>query len=248
MITTLGVVLCAGSIVMVTLSRACAQVGLSVTPPADAPTSRCTVTPSADISSLRVIRGPAPLIEVLACGVREPGKCVADRFAPGSKELPSDTIAEFGHTERNWACVLLDGDAVWIPADRLAPLPATPAVRRQFWTGWWRRPHEAPGRANDQLLISPGASAGTMHISGRAFWYGPGDDVHFGQINTNASLRGRYLHAVDGHGAAACVLDLVADPAKRTITGFDNMNCGGMNVRFWGDWKRFTPSREHKFR
>ena len=92
-------------------------------------------------------------------------------------------------------------------------------------------------------LIQPGKSPGTLHVSGRAFWYGGNDNVHLGAIDAaDTAPLGPILHAVDG----TCVLDLVLDPATHTLSANDNMNCGGMNVRFWGSWHRFVPSTTHK--
>ena len=70
---------------------------------------------------------------------------------------------------------------------------------------------------------------------------------HFGQLNAEATPMGNHVHFVesDGHDSG-CVVDLslhTETEGGTTLSSYDNENCGGMNVRFAGDWKRFTPSK-----
>ena len=207
------------------------------------PASECSVTPGADISSLRIFTGAAPISWTFACGTRPGGGCVKGQLTPGSQELPSTAVAAFGHEQDGWACIFFSGVTGWVPSNRLAALPDEPAVPLDDWLGWYRRPEEAPGRKNDRLLLTRGKAAGTISVSGRAYWYGQADNIHAGQINAEAKPFGRYLHVIDGESDSACVVNLVADPAKHELIGDDNSQCGGLNVRFWGEWIRFTPSR-----
>ena len=214
-------------------------------PPAGAPTSECNVAPVKDASRLLVITGSAPVTYVFACGHNRPtGQCAAMTMTPGGRDLPPDMRWTSSGTQQNgWTCVA-SGDSTtgWIPTDRLAPLSPTPAITSADWVGWWREGKDAPGIKNDRLLITRSkGNAKILHVSGRAYWYGLNDNVHFGQVDADASAYGDTLHVVDGEDASACVVDLVYHPASKTFVAMDNENCGGMNVRFMREWQRFTP-------
>lgn len=217
----------------------------SDTPPAGAPTNPCTFTPQSDPAMLRVFRGDGAIPFVFACGVRTPGKCVTEEMKPGTKDIPETAFLEFNHLQNGWACVSFAGIDGWVPPDRLAPLPKQPAVPLDAWLGWYRQPRQAPGKKNDRLLLNRGKASATIHVSGRGYWYGANDDVHFGEIHADATPVGRYLHIVDGDDENACVLNLTIAPQTHTLMGDDNEKCGGMNVRFWGEWVRFTPGSAH---
>ena len=207
------------------------------------PTTECAVTPHAEISSLRIFTGTAPVSWNFACGTQPQGGCIKGQLVPGSQELPPTAVGAFGHEQNGWACIFFSGVTGWVPSNRLAALPDQPAVPLDEWLGWYRRPEEATGRKNDRLLLTRGTTEGTLRVSGRAYWYGQADNIHTGQINAEAKPCGRYLHIIDGEGDGACVVNLVADPANHKLIGDDNSQCGGLNVRFRGEWIRFTPSR-----
>lgn len=112
--------------------------------------------------------------------------------------------------------------------------------------GWWRKAgaetgHQT-GRQADRLLITHVPRSGTLSVSGRAYWYGLADNVHFGEIVAAARPAGPHLHLVEGDNFGSCVLDLRLDPSTHTLQALDNAACGGMNVRFSGHWYRFTPT------
>jgi hypothetical protein len=107
------------------------------------------------------------------------------------------------------------------------------------WEGWWQHPNNPPGRKADRLLLTPGTEPGSLQVSGRAYWYGGADVVHYGQINGQATPAGNQLH-IDAEG---CALDLTLSTIEGhpELTGSDNGRCGGMNVSFAGEWQKFTP-------
>jgi len=215
----------------------------SSTPPPGAPSDVCKVTPNSDPSTLRVATGTTPLPFVFQCGPNGAGNCVTQQLQPGSKDLPANSVFQFDHKEAAWSCVSFGSIDGWMPSNRLAPPPSSPSYPASAWIGFYREGKHVPGFVDNRLLIQPGKSPGTLHVSGRAFWYGANDNVHLGAIDAvDAAPIGRFLHAVD----SVCVLDLVLDPATHTLSANDNMNCGGMNVRFWGSWHRFVPSTTHK--
>lgn len=214
------------------------------TPPAGAPTSACEVLPQRDASKLLVITGDAPVTYVFACGHNRPeGTCAVMTMKPGGKDLPATMrFMTAGLQQNGWACVApTDSTSGWIRSERLAPLPATPAITTADWLGWWREGKDSPGIKNDRLLITRSKTPKTLHVSGSAYWYGIVNNVHVGGVNADASAFGDTLHVVEGDDAISCVVDLVYHPATHTFTASDNMNCGGMNVRFLGEWQRFTP-------
>lgn len=216
---------------------------ISDTPPAGAPSAKCEVLPKSDPGSLRVFSKTTPLPYVFACGNNRPeGKCVVITLTPGSKQTPANTVIAFDHEQGDWSCIGFDGVSGWVPSNRLAPLPDQPTVDESFWLGWWRIGPNLPGIKNDRLLITKAPTPGTLHVSGRAYWYGLNDNVHFGAVNADVQPYGLYLHIVEGDDSYSCVVDLIADPAAHTFSATDNSNCGGMNVRFQGTWAKFTPT------
>jgi hypothetical protein len=233
------------TIVLLTSISAAAQTAseFSSTPPPGAPSHVCKVTPASDPSALRIPTGAEPFPFVFQCGPSGAGNCVTQQLRPGSQDLPAGSVFQLGHEEAAWSCVSFGSIDGWMPSDRLAPPPSSPSYPASAWTGFYRQGKHVPGVEDNRLLIQPGKTPGTLHVSGRAFWYGGNDNVHLGAIDAaDTAPLGPVLHAVDG----TCVLDLVLDPATHTLSANDNMNCGGMNVRFWGSWHRFTPSTLHK--
>jgi hypothetical protein len=212
--------------------------------PPDAPSVNCEITPSTDASTLHTLSAPATFI--YACNKsQEHPTCYAEQATGEFKNSSVKRLIAAGQMQGRWTCAFYDGVPGWMPTAALAPLPTQPASPVMSWIGYYRQGKPVPGMTGNRLLIQPGKTAGTLHISGRAFWYGLNDNVHFGEVNADAMPIGRYLHVVDGNGQGACVLDLVLNPSTHTLAADDNENCGGMNVRFWGQWNRFAPSTGH---
>jgi hypothetical protein len=209
-------------------------------PPPGAPEIACS-TDGVDASApVRILLGPDPVPYAFGCAQHgKPSPCIGGTLNPG-------LVVSVAATSREWSCIPADGVSGWVPASRLAELPTTPAVPLKDWIGWWHSPPFTPNQNNDRLLITPGAAPGTLHVGGRAYWYGANDDVHFGGMNADAKPIGPYLHIVEGDTLSGCILDLHFDPANHTFTAYDNANCGGMNVRFSGKWTRFSPSIVHR--
>lgn len=170
------------------------------------------------------------------CGVRGPGTCITGKLTPG-------LIVVAGPEEKDWTCIS-GGDSTfgWVRTSQLAPVPDNPHIQLSQWIGWWHRDKEMPGVKNDRLLITRGKSPGTLHISGRAYWYGIAGNVHFGEVKGDATPVGPYLHVVEGDDLSGCVLDLEDHPMTQHMSAYDNARWGGMNVRFLRTWTRFNPS------
>jgi len=212
--------------------------------PPDAPTVNCTIIPNTNPATLFTLSAPATF--VFACN-KSPDHptCYAEQAKLDSKNTQATQIIATGETQGKWTCAFYDGAPGWLPTASLSPLPLKPAPPLNAWIGWYHQGKPVPGFKDDRLLIQPGKSPGTLHVSGRAYWYGANDNVHLGGVNADATPVGRFLHVVDGNGEGACVLDLVLDSSTHTLSAYDNMNCGGMNVRLWGQWNRFTPTTRH---
>lgn len=200
-----------------------------------APTGDCSFSEIDASTPIRITTGDKPIPYQFACGFNRPaGVCATGTLASG-------LVVSLGQEQGGWACVS-GGDSTsgWVPVARLAPVPATPHVPLSAWLGWWREGKDVQGIKNDRLLITRVPGSPTLHVSGRAYWYGLPPDVHFGGVDADAKPIGRYLHVVDG----VCVLDLKLDPATHKLNAADNAGCGGMNVRFMGTWTRFAPKRK----
>lgn len=126
-------------------------------PPAGAPADACTVPTVRDASKLMILSGSEPVTYVFACGKNRPaGTCAAMTFTPGSREMPVTVRFSTAGEQRNgWICINPgDSTSGWLPSNRLAPLPSTPAIPTADWLGWWRSGRDASGVKNDRLLIT----------------------------------------------------------------------------------------------
>ena len=208
-------------------------------PPPGAPEIACSMDGVDASAPVRILLGPEAVPYAFGCAQHgKPGPCIGGT-------LNSGLVVSVGATSGAWSCVPGGGVSGWVPTSRLAELPTTTAVPLKDWIGWWHNPPFTPNQNNDRLLITPGTAPGTLHISGRAYWYGANGNVHFGGINADAQPVGPYLHIVEGDTLSSCVLDLHYNLSTYTFSAYDNASCGGMNVRFSGEWSRFTPSNTH---
>lgn len=130
-------------------------------------------------------------------------------------------------------------------------VPTEPRIPLKMWEGWWEPPanERVKGKPNNRLLIVPTKEPGSLRVSGRAYWYGPADVVHSGQVSGEAAPVGKYLHL----SAGSCVieLELASDnpPVMRARQNeVEAGACGGMNVSFGGTWVKFTPHSKKKSR
>ena len=202
------------------------------TAPHDVPTMECSIHHIEAITPIRITVGHEQIPYHFACGVgRSRHMCVST--------LPPDLVVNLGMEQNGWACVT-GGDSTsgWIPVASLAEVPADPKVQLAEWLGWWRQGKEVKGKKGNRLFIANIAGTHILHVSGRAYWYGLNDNVHFGEVQADAIPIGIYLHLVDSD---SCVVDLKLEPTTHTLDAYDNMQCGGMNVRFDGKWSHYAP-------
>jgi hypothetical protein len=158
-------------------------------------------------------------------GCESARNCAPTRLAAGEVVTPY-------HTDGDWICAYLqqrDGAGPgWVRARDIREIAADFAPPLDGWTGTW-----ANGNGRVQITLSQGA--GKLHLAGEAEWHGAHGVVHTGDFEGDAAPAGNHLHFVEDD-AGSCTVDLTL--IGRYLLANDNGRCGGLNVRFWGIWKR----------
>ncbi|ADW71536.1 hypothetical protein AciX9_4606 (plasmid) [Granulicella tundricola MP5ACTX9] len=205
--------------------------------PPDVPAVECKPPAVVNFDGLRVFSGTAPVLMTFHCGDKgsEAAACHAEYLDPAKPdEYQGDLIAP-GATQGRWTCAMVGGWSGWIPTDRLAPVPSTPAITTEQWLGTWVTGHA--GVHNDRLVVTRSAEGhGKIHVEGRANYTNIAHNVHTGQVSGDAVAMGPFLHILDHGELPDCVLDLKYDLASKTFRAVDNQLCGGFNVTFDGTW------------
>jgi hypothetical protein len=211
--------------------------------PPGAPAAPCEPHGSATFAGLGVFNGTAPVPLVSGCGHGRPtGSCYTQYLSlTKPDEYQGDLIAP-GATQGGWSCAMAGGMSGWLPNDRLAPVPATPAVSTQQWLGTWVNTHV--GASHDRLILtrSP-AGHGVVHVHGTAYYTNAAHNVNYGGVDGNALAMGPFLHIVDQTEPPVCILDLKYDIPSETFRAVDNQRCGGFNVSFNGVWRRVASKK-----
>jgi hypothetical protein len=202
------------------------------------PQEQCEYDGSGGNETLRRVLGKEPAPSFFACQTHNPNAgpsgCIAST-------VPAGLVVSVKREVNGWTCIHSDGFVSgWISSTRLEQLATEPKPPIADWLGWWRNGPGTPSERNDRLLITRGKEPGSLHVSGRAYWYGMNGNVHSGGVNAEAVPVGRHLHVVNG-----CVvdLDLSRDEKGLKLLASDNEECGGMNVRFMGEWRKFVPKQ-----
>lgn len=152
-------------------------------------------------------------------------RCEFGGFDPGFPlVLRAGVPAVVYHTDGAWTCAGFENGPQWVRSTELRSVAPDTTPRPAAWIGRWTLP---AGTATIRAK-----SGDTLEIEGHARWFGPAGVTHSGSIGALAVLSRNRLHFVEG----GCVLDL-ALVGKYIVAG-DNQQCGGMNVRFWGIWRR----------
>lgn len=113
----------------------------------------------------------------------------------------------------------------WLLADRLDISPQADPPALESWLGLWKY--------DDQSLnIRRAGKTGFLTVKGDALWHGLGDNVHVGSVNAVAQPQGNELILVEEE--CRVTLKLVGD----YLIASDNSECGGMNVRFNGVYRK----------
>jgi hypothetical protein len=159
--------------------------------------------------------------------------CAAGKDCMPTKLAAGDAVTPY-HTDGDWTCAYLqqyDGAGPgWVKSQDIRGVPADAAPPLDAWSGTWAN---GPGR----IVIGSSKSSGKLQLEGEAEWHGRGDVVHTGNFAGDAVPTGNHLHFVEA-GADSCTVDLTL--VGKYLVVNDNDRCGGMNVRFWGVWKRIV--------
>jgi len=153
--------------------------------------------------------------------------CMPLTFQPGSPVLIFSRRGEWAcgySADRNGA-----GPA-WFHSTDLRHIRYDLNPSGKSWAGAWTD-------GSDRIQITL-ANAGTLHVIGKATWHGAKGVQHYGDLDASAAAAGNRLHLVYG-STEDCVVDMTL--LGKFILANDNNRCGGMNVRFWGFWRR-APS------
>jgi hypothetical protein len=158
------------------------------------------------------------------CGF--PNSCIPTKLIAG------DVVTPY-HTDSVWTCVYIQqrdsAGPGWVKASDIREIHPDPAPLLDAWAGTWTQ-----GRGRIRITT---ASGGKLHLKGENEWHGVRDVVHTGQFEGDTSPAGNHLHFVEAD-AESCTIDLTL--IGKNLVANDNQRCGGMNVRFWGIWKRMT--------
>ena len=207
--------------------------------PPDVPAVECKPRAAASFDGLRVFSGTAPVLMAFHCGDKgsEPAACHAEYLDLAKPEDYQGDLIAPGATQGRWTCAMVGGWSGWIPTDRLAPVPSTPAITTQQWLGTWIIGHV--GTHGDRLILTRSAAGhGKIHVEGRAYYTNAAHNVDSGEVSGDAVAMGPFLHILDHGEQPDCILDLKYDVASGTIRAVDNQLCGGFNVTFDGVWHR----------
>ncbi len=183
------------------------------------PKSDCTFD-GFDINS-KLAEVAKPTSAYYACGT---GKCLPMRLAAGDPVVIT-------RTEGDWTCgylVAKKGSAQgWVRFFDLRPVNADPNPPPTAWGGNWV--------LNDNRIdIRASKGPSTLALSGHAYWHGGRGIVNDGEFTAEAAPAKNNLHIEDD----ICKIDLAL--IGPYLLANDNNMCGGVNVRFWGVWKRPT--------
>ena len=186
------------------------------------PPGWCTVYSGyGDNPDLAEIRGPQSATGYYGCS-RDGKRCLPQRLTPG-------TPVVIAFSDGDWTCGYAPGP-VWIPSAALQPLRFDLNPPLKAWTGTWTG-------GEDRVVISLSEVPGKLDIKGAAEWHGARGVSHDGAFSGQVQPDGNHLRFREGRPPEwGCVVSLTL--FGKYIVADDNQKCGGMNVRFWGIWKR----------
>lgn len=130
----------------------------------------------------------------------------------------------------SWVCAWYQprkGDETvgWLPADKLIVSEPAASPALENWLGQWKYDDQS-------LSIRRGSKSRVLKVTGNAVWRGGGGNVHVGRVEAESSPEGRELVVIEEE--CRVTLKLVGS----YIVARDNSECGGMNVRFNGVYRK----------
>jgi hypothetical protein len=131
----------------------------------------------------------------------------------------------------DWICGYVENKGgaapAWVAAAEVNELKPDPNPPVTAWLGTWINGHNS-------IQIKPTNQDSKLVLTGHATWHGVKDVEHSGDVDGEVTPNGNHIHYSEGPDA--CTIDLTL--LGNYIVADDNNRCGGMNVRFWGIWKR----------
>jgi len=155
-----------------------------------------------------------------------------------SMSLKASDSVVISRSEGDWTCGYLSsnkGSAQgWVRSQDIRVTQAERNPSLGAWIGTW-------AQGENRITLEHTKAPGALSLDGQAFWHGGRDNVHEGSIAGEVSPTGNRVHYEEG-SVESCTVDLAL--IGNYILANDNNRCGGMNVRFWGVWRRpRTPAR-----
>ena len=170
----------------------------------------------------------------VAVGQQHPASpCEFDGFDTNSKlaeTIKTGDPVVVNRVEGDWTCGYLvtrkGASQGWVQSKdiHLVNFDTNPAPIA--WTGTWVQDE-------NRIQIQNSKIPGKLTLTGEAYWHGRGDNVNSGEISREADPIGNHLHL-----RRRRLQDRPRADRQIKMLANDNNRCGGMNVRFWGIWKR----------
>jgi hypothetical protein len=163
----------------------------------------------------------APATAYFGCGT---GKCLPMSLKAGDPVVIT-------RMEGDWTCgylVAQEGSAQgWLRSRDLRPLTIDLHPPSEVWVGTW-----AQGENRIAVLACWPYAPAVLTFDAKSYWRGPRNNVHTGQLYVRARPFGNRVQLDD----QMCKIELTW--WGKYLLANDNNLCGGVNVRFWGIWKR----------
>jgi len=157
--------------------------------------------------------------------------CGSSKNCLSAHLVPGDTVVVF-RNESDWICGYFsssNGSAPgWVITKDTRLVDFDPNPPLEAWVGTWTQ-------REDRIRISLSKAQGKLALEGNGIWHGIKDVQHTGEFAGEATPNGNRLHFVQGD-SDSCTIDLGL--SGNYLIANDNQRCGGMNVRFWGVWRR----------
>jgi len=199
------------------LALVISSAGISLAGGQNVPKSSCDFD-GFDVNS-KLAEAAKPTTAYYGCAM---GKCLPMNLRPGDPVV-------INRADGDWICgylVARKGSAQgWVRSSDFRPVNFGPSPPATSWVGTW-------AQEENRIHIKSSKTPGKLDLKGEAYWHGGGDNVHEGEFSAEATPAGNKMHAEDD----ACKIDLAL--TGNYLLANDNNMCGGMNVRFWGVWKR----------
>jgi hypothetical protein len=162
------------------------------------------------------------------CPQSNNAKCLKKSYLiPGNEVIVS---RKFGSWMCSWYQPEEGSETVgWLPLNSLRVIEPTTTPSLEQWAGMWR------DYDNRLVINTDGSASPHLRVEGQAYWRGLGDNVNEGSFAGRAKPQGNQLTIEDD----GCKVSLIR--VGRFLIAHDNFQCGGMNVRFDGVYRRRQP-------